>query len=151
MLRLRPEHRGLVGLLVALLLVGGILLLASRDEPHEQFSSTDSGDVLEEEGKVNAAATATVKSLAQRYGDDLRILALERHRVEDYDLIGEIFPEFPRGTIGCIIVARAGNQGAVFVEDPQLEIIHEESLDTFIERTRDLDPKLLAAFYLSLA
>ena len=107
--------------------------------------------VEEEQGKVNAAATRTGKKLAARFGDDLTILALERHRVEDYDLIGEIFPEFPRGKIGCVIVARAGDEGAVFVEDKDLRVTYEESLEAFRKRTRKLDEAIVTGFYEGLA
>lgn len=107
--------------------------------------------IVEDAGKKNAAATAEVRALIARHGEDgVRIRALARHRVQDLDLIAPLYPRIERGTIGCIIVVTAGDDGFVFVEDADLEIIYTETLAAFIDRTRSVDPDVVARFYLSL-
>jgi len=107
---------------------------------------------VEAEGKQLVAATSEVAELRAAHGEEhLRILALAQHRVNDRDLIAELYPNADRDEVTCVIVATAGDDGYVFLQGEAFEILRTETLSVFARRTGDVDPELLARFWLSLA
>lgn len=115
-------------------------------------SNSGSTVVPEAEGKELVAATSEVAELRAEHGEEhLRVLALAQHRVYDRDLIAELYPTADRDEVTCVIVATAGDDGYVFLQGEDFAILRIETLAAFAERTDDVDPELLARFWLSLA
>ncbi len=63
--------------------------------------------------------------------------------------IEQIYPSLAHDT-GCVIVAHAGDEGYVYRQDKELNIVGRETLAEFMERTKDIDRGVMAKFYLSL-
>lgn len=94
--------------------------------------------------------TPEVQALIQKYGrNHVHVKALDIKLVEDIEFIRSIHPHFKEET-GCIIVAHAGEEGYVYQEDKELNIIYKETIQEFLEKTRNVDSQIMAKFYLSL-
>ncbi|MEK7534506.1 MAG: hypothetical protein AAB600_04160 [Patescibacteria group bacterium] len=106
--------------------------------------------VIEDKGKVNVSNTPEVQALIQKYGKNhVHIKALDINVVQDIQFVKKIHPKFKEQT-GCIIVAHAGDEGYVYQEDKQLNIIYRETIQEFMKKTKNVDPEVMAKFYLSL-
>ncbi len=105
---------------------------------------------FEAEGKVKVVNTPEVQELIKKYGvNNVHIRALDIDLVEDIEFIKQIHPNFKEQT-GCIIIVHAGDDGYVYQEDKQLNIIYKETLSEFTEKTKSVAPEIMAKFYLSL-
>jgi hypothetical protein len=106
---------------------------------------------VEEEGKKTVAKRPEVLALYEKYGRHVHVKALDIEYVEDLAFLNSIHPRFNEET-GCIIFVHAGdtNEGYVYQENKDLEIIYQETLQEFLTHTRAVDPDTMATFYLSL-
>src|SRR3989344_371705 len=106
--------------------------------------------VIENEGKKIVAATPEIKALATKYGwAHVHISALDIDLIKDIEVIRKLNPNFKEET-GCIIVAHAGEEGYVYQENKDLQIIYKEPLKEFLERTQNVDSATMSKFYISL-
>ena len=106
--------------------------------------------VIENEGKIKVSNMPEVQALATKYGwEHVHIKALDIELVKDIEFIKQIHPNFKEQT-GCIIVVHAGDEGFVYQEDKELNIIYQEALSEFMQKTRDVSPEIMSKFYLSL-
>jgi len=107
--------------------------------------------VIEDKGKVKAANTPEAQALADKYGwEHVHVKALAHSALYEEGFIAKIHPQF-KGKIGCIIFVHAGdNEGYMFVEDENLDIIYRETIHNFVEKTKNIDSELISKFYLSL-
>jgi hypothetical protein len=107
--------------------------------------------VIEDEGKIKVSNTPEVQALAQKYGwPHVHIKAVDIKLIEDIAFVRSIYPNF-KEEMGCIIIVHAGeNEGYVYQEDKDLNIIYRESLSEFMKRTSTVDSATIAKFYLSL-
>lgn len=106
--------------------------------------------VIEDKGKINVSHAPEVKALIYKYGKNhVHIMALDIDLIKDINFIKQINPSFKEQT-GCIIVVHAGDEGYVYQEDKELNIIYRETIQEFMEKTKNVDPQIMAKFYLSL-
>lgn len=106
--------------------------------------------VIEDEGKIKVSDTPEVQELAKKYGwSRVHIKALEIELVKHTAFIEKMYPNLAKDT-GCIIIAHAGDEGYVYREDKNLNIVYQETLAEFMERTKDIDNAYMSKFYLSL-
>ncbi|OGM33128.1 hypothetical protein A2803_00280 [Candidatus Woesebacteria bacterium RIFCSPHIGHO2_01_FULL_44_21] len=107
--------------------------------------------VIEDEGKVTVSERPEVVALAEKYGwDNVHIQALDIDLVSDLVFIKSLRPDFS-DELGCVIVVHAGeNEGYVYQENEDLEVIHMETMQEFLNKVKDKDPELLFKFFLSL-
>ena len=104
---------------------------------------------IEEQGKIDVAKRPEVIALAEKYGwDKVYISALDIKLATDIEFIKQIRPDFEDKT-GCIIIVMAGDEGFIYQEDEDLNVIYSETIQEFIEKTKDVDPEIMARFYLS--
>ena len=105
---------------------------------------------IEEKGKVYVEKRVEVQNLYQKYGErNVSVKALDIKLVQDISFIKQLDPKFENKT-GCIIVVQAGNEGYVYQEDKDLNVLYFQTLAEFKEKTKNLDQKLLEKFYSSL-
>lgn len=116
-----------------------------------QCSGAGCPPYVEEEGKISVSKRPEVVALAERHGwDHVHILAMDIKLVSDLEFIQELRPDFAQ-ELGCVIVVHAGeNEGYVYQEDKDLNVVHMETMEEFVASVKDKDPELLFKFFLSL-
>ncbi len=141
--------------LVALTALGGFVFWKSQQNRYGGFEPFNCKPgfgcvVIEDKGKVKAANTPEAQALADKYGwVHVHVKALAHSALYEEGFIAKIHPQF-KGKIGCIIFVHAGdNEGYMFVQDENLDIIYKESIHEFAEKTKNIDSKLMSKFYLS--
>lgn len=154
------KRRWIIAIIILILLIAGLFygffyykLMSYQADIYGPNNCKPGYDcvVIEDEGKKNVAEREDVKLLAEKYSwEHMHIKALDIHLAHDYDFLKILFPEFKKGDIGCIILVLAGDEGFVFIENEELEIIGQESLSSFVDRTKTIDFEIMAKFYLSL-
>ncbi len=145
-------------ILVALTALGGFVFWKSQQNRYGGFGpfNCKPGEryypcpTIEDKGKVKAANTPETQALADKYGwVHVHVKALAHSALYEEGFIAKIHPQF-KGKIGCIIFVHAGdNEGYMFVQDENLDIIYKESIHEFVEKTKNIDSKLMSKFYLS--
>lgn len=106
--------------------------------------------IPEDKGKAIVREKTEVQMLIREHGKNrVHIEALEIELVQHTEFIEQIYPNVAKDT-GCIIIAHAGNEGYVYREDKQLNVVYQETLAEFLERTKSIDPTVMSKFYLSL-
>lgn len=107
--------------------------------------------LIEDKGKISVEKRPEVVALAEKYGwDHVHILAMDIKLVSDLEFIRELRPDFAQ-ELGCVIVVHAGeNDGYVYQENMNLEVVRMETMSEFVASVKDRDPELLFKFFLSL-
>ena len=106
--------------------------------------------VPEDEGKIKVSNTPQVQALANKYGwPHVHISALDGDLVKHVGFIEKVYPNLAHDT-GCIIMVHAGDEGYVFREDKQLNVVYTETLAEFLARTKNFDADFMAKFFLSM-
>ena len=108
--------------------------------------------VIEDEGKKKVVERPEVQALIEKHGkNNIHIKAVDIDLVKEIEFIQQIHPNFKQET-GCVIVVHAGSkdEGFVYQEDKDLNIVYSLPLSEFVEQTKNVDYELMSAFYLSL-
>lgn len=158
--KLKSEFLFILIIVLALIVVVAMTALKNQTAPYQR-GTPDINDpnnckpgypclVTENEGKIAVSNTPEVQELARKYGwPHVHIKALDIELVKDIEFIKQIEPTFKEQT-GCIIIVHAGDEGYVYQEDKELNIIYQERLDEFMEKTKNVSSEIMSKFYLSL-
>lgn len=106
--------------------------------------------VIEDEGKKKVVEFPEVVDLSKKYTwEHVHIKALDHTALYENGFVEQIHAQF-RGEVGCIIIVHAGdNEGYVYVEDKDLNVIYKEPLTEFVKNTASVDAAVMAKFYMS--
>jgi len=120
---------------------------------YDCIPSVDEGCwVIEDEGKKKVVERPEIQALIEKYGkNNIHVKAVDIDLVQDIEFIQQIHPSFQEET-GCVIVVHTGstNEGFVYQEDKDLNVIYMLLLSEFIEQTKNVDYETMSTFYLSL-
>ena len=130
--------------------VGGVIALVVFLSSDNNPLKEDNGGVPEDAGKETATRTEEYRLLVEKHGTEaVSLEALELRLVRYLEFIRQVDPNFREQT-GCIIVARAGDDGYIFQEDEDLNVIYTQTLEEFESKTAATDHAVRERFWSSL-